>query len=207
MWEDLPPLRELQADNDDAWNRLSQRLRPTLVRFAREKGVPPLAEEDCDEAVSDAFVQLSAQLKKSADSVTVPSWLFLATHRRVLDRLDAAYAKKRGRASTGSLDQMINETGDTFAACPPPPPELDKRQTTCVAIELQRLFPKLDDISCRLLVEKHCNEERIEALAVRYQLSPTNVSTKLSRGLSEIREGLKKNPKLLQEIRNLLRLD
>ena len=207
MWEDLPPLQELQADNDDAWSRLSQRLRPTLVRFAGEKAGTLLTHEDCEEAVSDAFAQLSSQLKKSSDSIIIPSWLFMATHRRVLDRLDAASAKKRGRAATGSLDQMIHETGDTFAACPPPPPELDPRQTGCVAGELQRLFPRLDEVTSRLLVEKHCNEERIDALAVRHGLTPTNVATKLSRGLAEIREGLLRNPKLLQEIQNLLRLD
>jgi len=207
MWDDLPPWRKLKEGDEDAWRKLFEQLWQPVFFFAKHRSGTLLTDEDAAEAAQDAFIQLVRQVARSDREPQISSWLHMAVRRRILDRLRRVLSGKHGAGHTVSLDELTEESGDQMAVPPLPPNGLSTSEVQTLAGNLRLLIGDLDEVTSVLLVEKHCNQERYGDLAKKHSLTPENVATKLSRGLSSIREVIQRNPSLLQEIRALLRYE
>lgn len=105
-------LRDLGEDRDEAWQRLVDRFRGPLVRFARRLGYSP---SDADDLAQETLLQLVRQFRAGRydrERGRLSTWLFgIAWHQAMRDR------RQRGRREA-TITSEENDAASFWQALP-----------------------------------------------------------------------------------------
>lgn len=167
-------LRQLRRGNTDALETIIDTYSAYVYAIVKNIIDPPLQPEDCEEVVSDVFLQLWRSAEELQPG-NLKAWLASVTRSRAKDKLRALHLSLplddevltleiEGPESAFELRELRSLTRRAVEALPEPERSIFRRHYF--------LYQKTDDIASEM------------------QLNPATVRTKLARGREKLRRSL-----------------
>lgn len=190
--EETSLIDQCRAGTASAWDRVFDQLYGPTTRFIW-RVVPDASAEDVQEICQDTFLALVRNLGSFSGKCRLQTWLFRIASNKARDFRDRRLAAKRGggRAAV-SLDADDPVTGRrpqpvSRAAAP-----VDRLAEEESLLEVRRCLDQLGG-PCREILElRYFGDLDYEAIGASLGLNPRTVSSRLSRCLAKLGEGLRR---------------
>ena len=199
----LPDLAALRSGDKDAWEDAFRWLWPTALAVAKEK-IGWARPQDVEDIAIDAMEMIVEKVKSVKTVSELKPLIATISYRRAISRLRWHYGPGGG-PQTDSIDAGESEAKKQIEEMSgnSPAEALEQQEIVDLLGRLQvELKPQLREVVNDFFITGLSYIE----IAEKHGVAVGSVGVFLKRGLDRLRELMKKNPTLLEETRDALRL-
>lgn len=202
--DDSPDLERLRAMDETAWRQAFNRLWSIALQIG---GGSKPGKSDAEDVAAEALRDLVQEVG-AGEVGTFPglcALLHTIVKRRAVSHRRRQSAAKRGAGKTESFEELAERTdGLAEPRSEGPTPLQDVERAECIEL-LREVLQQLQDPARSLLQGNLLDGKSYKELSAEYSIPLGTVGSHISRGLSRIRDALKRKPKLMQQLRDYLR--